>query len=65
MPMTNIIKFTFEETEALINVLRDTERLTPVETSALAKLRKIQARQILSHEKRQNERDATENNNAR
>ena len=53
--MNNIIKFSFDETEALINLLRDTDKLTPAESAALMKLRKIQARQVLSHEKRQYE----------
>ena len=53
-----MIKFTHEEIEALLHLLAEMElgsELTISETSAREKLKKIYARQILSHERRINE----------
>lgn len=47
-----IITFTHDEVEALLGLL-DLENLSSTEQSAKDKLKKIYARQILSHEKRQ------------
>lgn len=47
-----IIKFTHEEVEALLGLFPESD-LTPTEQAAKDKLKKIYARQILSHEKRQ------------
>ena len=59
------IKFTHDEVEALLRLLNDLEndyiaadrgeQLTIAEQRAKAKLKRIYARQILSHEKRENE----------
>ena len=67
-PASNIIKFSHEEVEAMLNLfahieeMEDSVPLSVVEQSAKAKLKRIYARQILSHERRQ---QIAEDNNTR
>ena len=49
--MRQFIKFSHDEVEALLNMLNESSPLSDVEKSAREKLKKIYARQILSHEK--------------
>lgn len=59
-----LIKFSHEEVEALLNIFAQVEEfikeekssLTSAESSAKTKLKRIYARQILSHEKREFEK---------
>lgn len=46
-----VIKFSYEEVEALLQLFPD-DKLTPHEISAKEKLKKIYARQILSFERK-------------
>lgn len=52
-----LIKFTHEEVEALLNMINEVESNSPIsepERAARDKLKRIYARQILSHEKKGN-----------
>lgn len=55
---SRFIKFNHEEIEALLNMITEVESNAPIseaEKSAKDKLKRIYARQILSHEKRERE----------
>ena len=45
------IKFNHEEVEALLSLLNDMDDLNEIEQSARSKLKRIYARQIISHER--------------